>query len=81
MRILLGFIMMGAGFLITWKSEWLFRNFGTIPMFEKYFHASGGGRFGYKMVGIIVIFVGIFVITNIHAQILTAIAKLFTPGA
>ncbi len=70
--------MIVSGFMVTWKSEWLFQNFGTIPFFEKYFHSSGGGRFGYKMVGIIGTFAGIFVLTNLHIRVLTKIAELFT---
>lgn len=80
MRFIIGLILLTAGFLITWKSEWLFQNFGTIPFFEKYFHSSGGGRFGYKIVGIIFIFAGILAITNLHVRVLTRIAELFTPG-
>lgn len=71
---------MAAGFIVTWKSEWLFQNFGTIPFFEKYLHSSGGGRLGYKLFGILFIFVGILAITNLHVQLLTQIASFFTFG-
>jgi len=79
-RFFIGIILLAGGFLITWKSEWLFQNFGTIPFFEKYFHSSGGGRFGYKIIGVLFIFAGILAITNLHVQLLTKIADLFTPG-
>jgi hypothetical protein len=81
MRFLIGIIAMAGGFLVTWKSEWLFRNFGTIPFFEKYLHSSGGGRLGYKLIGILFIFVGILAITNLHVQLLEGIAGFFTFGA
>jgi len=81
MRFIIGIIAMAGGFLVTWKSEWLFQNFGTIPVFEKYFHSSGGGRLGYKLIGILFIFVGILAITNLHTRVLTQIASFFTPGA
>lgn len=81
MRFFIGVILVLGGFIITWKSEWLFQNFGTIPFFEKFFHSSGGGRFGYKIIGILFLFAGILAITNLHAAILTKFAQLFTPGA
>ncbi len=80
MRFLIGFLAMAVGFIITWKSEWLFRNFGTIPFFDKYLKTSGGGRLGYKLVGILFIFVGILAITNLHIRLLTQIASFFTFG-
>jgi len=80
-RIILGIIVILAGFILTWKSEWFFQNFGTIPFFEKYLHSSGGGRFGYKIIGIIATFIGIMILTNLHVRILTRIAQFFTFGA
>ena len=81
MHILLGLFIIIAGTLLTWKSEWIFNNFGTIAFFEKYFHSAGGGRFGYKIVGIVAVFVGVLILTNIHQQVLQAIAGLFTFGS
>lgn len=80
MRILFSLFLLFAGIGITLKADWFYENFGTIPFFEKYFHSSGGGRFGYRMVGIGTVLVGILVLTNIHAQILQAIASLFVFG-
>lgn len=77
MHILLGLLVIIVGTLVVIKSEWLFNNFGSIAFFDKYFHSSGGGRFGYKMVGIIAIIIGIFILTNIINSILLAIAGLF----
>lgn len=81
MRFFISLVLFISGFIITWKSEWLFQNFGTIPFFEKYFHSSGGGRLGYKIIGILFLFGGILGITNLHVAILTKFAQLFTPGA
>lgn len=80
MRILLALALMVSGFFITWKSEWLYQNFGTIPFFDKYLGNSGGGRLGYKLFGILFSFVGILVLTNLHARLLTAFANLLIPG-
>lgn len=80
MRFIIGIILIVAGFFVTWKSEWLFQNFGTIAFFEKYMHSSGGGRLGYKIFGIIFIFAGILAITNLHVRLLTKIAGFFAFG-
>lgn len=79
-RIILGLVLIVVGIVVTLKGDWLYDNFGTIPFFEQYFHSSGGGRFGYKISGVLVTFVGILVLTNIHASILEAIARLFVFG-
>ncbi len=73
-------MIMLAGIAMTVKGDWLYENFGTISFFEKYFHSSGGGRFGYKIIGTLSVLVGILILTNIHAQILGAIARLFVFG-
>lgn len=73
--------MILVGVLMTLKGDWLYDNFGTIPFYEKYFHSSGGGRFGYKITGVFVVFVGVLVLTNIHRGILEAIAGLFVFGS
>lgn len=81
MRFLLALILMGAGFLVTWKADWILRNFGSIPFFDKYLRTSGGGRLGYKLIGIGFIFAGVLVLTNLHTRVLTQIAQLLVPGA
>lgn len=78
MNILLGLIIIIVGFLITWKAEWMYQSWGTIPFFEKYFHSSGGGRFGYRIIGILIIFVGIMTLTGLHRGILEWLAKKLT---
>jgi hypothetical protein len=72
--------MIMVGTLITLKSEWLFQNFGSIAFFDKYFHTSGGGRFGYKIMGVLGTFLGILVLTNIHRNLLLWVASLFVFG-
>ena len=79
MRILLGLGILIVGVLITLKSEWLFQNFGTIAWFEAKFHSSGGGRFGYKIIGILTAFIGIMILTGLHRGIIGALISLF-PG-
>ncbi|MFZ5365102.1 MAG: hypothetical protein ACOZBH_02815 [Patescibacteria group bacterium] len=76
-RVIIGILISVSGFLIVWKTEFVYRAVGRIPTGEKLF-GSGGTRFFLKLLGIIIIFVGFFVITNYHEKILNAIfGKIF----
>jgi len=79
MRIIIGLILMGVGFLIVWKSEWLLQNFGRLSMFEGKFAMWGGTRMGYKLSGVVFLFVGILAVTNLHARVINALVSLL-PG-
>jgi uncharacterized membrane protein YkgB len=64
--------------MITWKNEWLLRNFGRINWAEEKFPYSGGTRFFYKILGIIIVFLGLFVMTGIWTDILNSLFGLFS---
>ena len=64
MHFIIGIIILALGFLIVAKSEWLLNNFGRINFFEQHLGTSGGSRLGYKLLGIIILFVGFLVFTN-----------------
>ena len=64
MFVIYGLLLIGTGFLITLKSEWLLYNFGRIAWFEKQFGAEGGSRLGYKLMGLLVIFFGLLEMTG-----------------
>lgn len=59
MKIISGLILTALGALMVARSEDLFRFFGRIAWFEKHLGAEGGSRLGYKIVGLIVIFLGL----------------------
>ena len=63
-HILAGLIITVVGFLIVAKSEWLLGNFGRIDFFEQKMGTSGGSRLGYKLIGMVVIFLGVLIFTN-----------------
>lgn len=75
-RILLGFIIAGIGFLITWKSEWLLHNFGRVQWAEENL-GGGGSRLFFKLLGIAIIFIGYAIITNLMTSILESFVGLF----
>ncbi|MFH1233475.1 MAG: hypothetical protein V1649_02370 [Patescibacteria group bacterium] len=64
MNILIGFIIIAVGVLMIFKSEWLLNNFGRIGFFEKHLGTEGGSRLGYKLIGIMAIFIGILIMTD-----------------
>jgi 1,4-dihydroxy-2-naphthoate octaprenyltransferase len=64
MKYLIAIIMILAGFSMVWKTEWLVSNFGHVYFFEKYFGAEGGTRLGYKLIGMLVIFMGFLIISG-----------------
>lgn len=59
MKIIWGLILVALGTLIVMRSEDIFRFFGRIAWFDKNLGIEGGSRLGYKLIGIIVIFLGL----------------------
>ena len=64
MYIIIGLGILAIGALIVIKSEVMLSNFGRMEFFERYLGAEGGSRLGYKIVGIIAIFIGFLIMTN-----------------
>ena len=76
LRVLLGLAVMVAGYFIVVKSETVFSWFGRIDWAEQKL-GSGQSRLFYKLVGIGVAFLGIFIATNIIGDILASFAGIF----
>jgi len=76
-RIPLGFLIMVVGFLLVKKTDVFLSWFGQIPFAEEKF-GPGGSRFFYKLLGVAVTFIGIFVATNVISGILEDLAALLT---
>jgi len=64
MHIIFGLIIIVVGALIVIKSEAMLNAFGRIEFFERYLGGEGGSRLGYKLVGLIVIFIGFLIMSN-----------------
>jgi hypothetical protein len=64
MNILIGLIIFVVGALMVIKSEAMLSMFGRIEFFERQLGTEGGSRLGYKLVGILAIFIGTLVMTN-----------------
>jgi hypothetical protein len=76
-RIALGILIMVIGFLMVKKTDVVLSWFGQVPFAEAKF-GPGGSRFFYKLLGIAVTFLGIFVATNVISGILEDLAGLLT---
>ena len=83
MHIILGLILIAIGALIAIKSEAMLNVFGRIAFFEQHLGTSGGTRFGYKLIGFFVIFIGMLVLTNMIGGfilwVLSPLLKHMTP--
>ncbi|MCF7820099.1 MAG: hypothetical protein K9M44_01360 [Candidatus Pacebacteria bacterium] len=64
MHIILGALMIALGTYIVIKTEKVLANFGRSAMFEKYLGSDGGSRLGYKLLGLLIIFIGIVTMFN-----------------
>ncbi|HZJ40819.1 MAG TPA: hypothetical protein VFD16_00965 [Candidatus Saccharimonadales bacterium] len=63
-QIILGIIITTAGAGLILKTEWIVNNFGSIAWFEEKLGSSGGSRLGYKLIGIVILTIGIIVMTG-----------------
>jgi hypothetical protein len=71
MRIFVGLIVMAVGLLMVMKTETLLSAFGRIDFFDHYLGSEGGTRLGYKLIGLLAIFIGVLMVTNMIDGFLT----------
>lgn len=64
-HVIIGLFLVAAGTVLIFKTEWFIQNFGTIAWAENNLGTSGGSRLFYKLIGLILIFVGMLVATNL----------------
>ncbi|MDD5173027.1 MAG: hypothetical protein PHG59_02695 [Patescibacteria group bacterium] len=77
LNIIIGALIIVAGFMVIWKNEWILKNFGRVGWAEEHLGLEGGSRLFYKFIGICFMFLGLFVITGLWTDILTGIFKFF----
>ncbi|MFH1822221.1 MAG: hypothetical protein ABH830_00810, partial [Patescibacteria group bacterium] len=71
MHIFLGFIIFIVGGLLVIKTETVLNIFGRINFFDRFLGTEGGSRLGYKLIGLLFIFIGILVMTNMIGGFIT----------
>ena len=78
MQYFIGILIAVVGILMVLKTEWFLENFGTIAWAEENLGTSGGSRLMYKFLGLIEIFIGFLLITNMFGGFLMGtIGKFF----
>jgi hypothetical protein len=69
-KIIVGFIFCLVGFFILAKTESMLSNFGRIDFFERHFGTEGGSRLGYKLIALIITFIGVLLMTGLYESFL-----------
>lgn len=64
MNILVGLVILAVGTFMVIKSEAMLSAFGRIEFFERQLGTEGGSRLGYKLIGMLAIFIGMLVMTD-----------------
>ncbi|MCX6779721.1 MAG: hypothetical protein NT034_00890 [Candidatus Magasanikbacteria bacterium] len=78
MQYFIGVLVIVIGVLLVLKTEWFLQNLGAIAWAEANLGSSGGSRLMYKFMGIIGIFIGFLLVTNmIGGFVMGTIGKLF----
>ncbi|MCK5510565.1 hypothetical protein KAI65_03415 [Candidatus Parcubacteria bacterium] len=65
MNIIIGLIIMAVGLSLIIKTEWFLNNFGRVALFEAHLATSGGTRLGYKLLGMLIMFIGLLFAINL----------------
>lgn len=82
MTFLFGLVGLAIGVAIVIKSESMLNAFGRIQFFEEKLGAEGGSRLGYKLLGMLIIFISILMITGlINGFMLWLVSPLTQYGA
>lgn len=69
-------VLMGVGMVL--KTEWIIENFGASAWAENKFGTAGGTRTMYKLIGLLLIFIGFLLITGLFQGFLMGtIGKIF----
>jgi hypothetical protein len=75
MKYILGVIIIGIGFVIMWKADWMMNNFGRIAWAEEKLGMDGGTRLLYKLIGIAIIVFAFLYMSGILQGIIGLIFK------
>lgn len=81
MRIIVGLLLLTAGFLLVWKATPIIEFTGHNAWAESRLGTEGGSYLLCKLIGLLIIFIGILIITGLWQGFFEAtVGALFTPG-
>ena len=76
--IIIGLLIVSLGFLLVVKTEWFLRICGRVNWAEKWLGVEGGTRLFYKLLGLLVCFIGFLTITGLlKPMVLKVVEPLF----
>ncbi|MDD2680502.1 MAG: hypothetical protein PHE20_00180 [Patescibacteria group bacterium] len=78
---ILGILIIAVGTFLVLKTEWFMDNFGRMAWFEDKLGSDGGSRLGYKLVGIVAIFIGIVLLSGNGSNFFTWMLSPLIPEA
>ena len=78
-RIVVGLIVSAFGFLVVWKSSDVVDLMGRSYWAETQFAIWGGTTGIMKIVGTVAIFIGFFIMTNLHMDLMAWLVSPFIP--
>lgn len=77
LRVIGGLFIIGIGVVFVMKTEWFMQNVGRIQWAEE---KLGDSRLFYKLLGILIVFIGLMLATNMLGGFLIGtVGKLFVP--
>ena len=68
-RIIIGLIVIVIGYFMVWRPDWALSIFGDLAI-SRYF--SGGGLTLFKLIGVLLIFIGAIVMANLQVELFNA---------
>ncbi|MBU1037249.1 hypothetical protein KKF32_04465 [Patescibacteria group bacterium] len=80
MNLLIGLIGIFIGFLLVWKANWIYQNFGKIDWAERHLSSDGGTRLLWKLIGLGIIIISTLLMFGLMGGIITAIFSPFFRG-
>ncbi|PIX62139.1 hypothetical protein CO057_01155 [Candidatus Uhrbacteria bacterium CG_4_9_14_0_2_um_filter_41_50] len=69
-RIVIGLLVIALGLSMVWKTDFYLRALGMVSWAERNL-GGGGTRLFYKLLGILIIFVGMMITTNLFDKFMT----------
>jgi hypothetical protein len=64
-RIIWGIVGSGVGFLMAWKAEWIYQNFGDSAFAEKWLKLFGGTRLFIRLIGVLIVVISLMHMTGL----------------
>lgn len=78
-RIVIGLLIIVVGFFMVWKTEFFLDFIGRIEFADRLFGFEGGSRLFFKLLGVLVCFIGMLIATNlIQGTLVSTIGPLFS---